>query len=97
MRARKELITSIEAPPPEIVAPDALDTRLGRLEFVNGAPTDDTVERVYENLDFTHAQECSVAWKAIANRSLPLSADAEARQEPICGSGIGLGSRVTWL
>ena len=25
----------------------------------------------------------SVAWKAIANRSLPLSADAEARQEPI--------------
>jgi hypothetical protein len=46
---------SFEPPPPEIVTPDALDTRLGPLEFVNGAPTDDTVEKVDENLNFTHA------------------------------------------
>jgi hypothetical protein len=41
--------------PPGIAVPDELDTRLGKLTFVDGAPSDETVEKVYDNLDFTRA------------------------------------------
>ena len=41
--------------PPGIAVPDETDTRLGKLTFVDGAPSDDTVEKVYDNLDFTRA------------------------------------------
>ena len=41
--------------PPGIAVPNELDTRLGRLTFVDGAPSEDTVEKVYANLDFTQA------------------------------------------
>jgi hypothetical protein len=34
------------------VVPDAVDTRLGTLKFVDGFPDDATVEKVYDNLDF---------------------------------------------
>src|SRR5262245_22523761 len=38
--------------PPAIVTPDALDTRLGTLRFKDGFPDDETVRKVYDNLDF---------------------------------------------
>src|SRR5262249_57058760 len=38
--------------PPAIVTPDVLDTRLGTLRFKDGFPDDDTVRKVYDNLDF---------------------------------------------
>ena len=41
--------------PAEITTPDRVDTRLGTLEFKDGAPSEATVEKVYDNLDFTHA------------------------------------------
>jgi len=41
--------------PPGIAVPDELDTRLGKLTFVDGTPSDETVEKVYDNLDFTRA------------------------------------------
>jgi hypothetical protein len=41
--------------PPEIAVPDELDTRLGKLTFIDGAPSDDTVQKVFDNLDFTRA------------------------------------------
>jgi hypothetical protein len=41
--------------PASVAIPDEMDTRLGRLSFVDGAPSDDTVEKVYDNLDFTRA------------------------------------------
>jgi hypothetical protein len=41
--------------PPEITTPDKLETRLGTLEFKDGAPSAATVEKIYDNLDFTHA------------------------------------------
>src|SRR5271167_1512026 len=37
--------------------PDKLQTRLGNLEFKDGAPSKETVEKVYDNLDFMHASE----------------------------------------
>ena len=41
--------------PPGIAIADEVDTRLGKLTFVDGAPSDDTVEKIYDNLDFTRA------------------------------------------
>ena len=38
-----------------ISTPEQLDSRLGTLEFVDGVPSGETVERVYDHLDFTHA------------------------------------------
>src|SRR5208337_2169236 len=43
--------------PPEITTPDSVETHIGRLEFKDGAPTSETVEKVYDNLDFMHASE----------------------------------------
>ena len=41
--------------PQSITTPDSLETRIGKLEFKDGAPSEATVEKVYDNLDFTHA------------------------------------------
>ena len=38
-----------------IAAPDQLDSRLGKLEFVDGVPSSETVEAVYDHLDFVRA------------------------------------------
>ena len=38
-----------------IATPERLDTRLGALDFVDGVPTGETAERVYDHLDFVHA------------------------------------------
>jgi hypothetical protein len=38
-----------------ISTPDQLETRLGTLEFVNGVPRSETVETVYDHLDYVHA------------------------------------------
>ena len=43
--------------PQGISTPDKLQTRLGSLEFKDGAPSKATVEKVYDNLDFMHASE----------------------------------------
>jgi hypothetical protein len=38
--------------PAKITTPDRIETRLGTLTFQNGAPTGDTAQLVYDNLDF---------------------------------------------
>ena len=43
--------------PPAITTPDKVETRLGTLEFKDGAPSKETVEKVYDNLDLMHASE----------------------------------------
>src|SRR5271166_2862987 len=43
--------------PKSISTPDRVETRLGTLEFKDGAPSKDTVEKVYDNLDFMHGSE----------------------------------------
>ena len=48
------------APPPEITTPDKVDTRIGVLNFKDGVPSKETVEKIYDNLDFTHAFEAFV-------------------------------------
>jgi hypothetical protein len=41
--------------PPAITTPDKVETRLGTLDFKDGAPSQATLDKVYDNLDFTHA------------------------------------------
>ena len=46
---RMQMTTDI---PEEITTPARVDTRIGALEFFDGFPTDATVQKVYDNLDF---------------------------------------------
>ncbi|MBW2244426.1 MAG: DUF1254 domain-containing protein, partial [Deltaproteobacteria bacterium] len=50
----REPAPSIEyaAVPPQILTPDRVETRIGRLEFFDGLPSAGTVEKAYEHLDF---------------------------------------------
>src|SRR5271169_6661710 len=46
--------------PPQITTPDSIETRLGTLKFKDGAPSMETVEKVYDNLDLMHGVEAFV-------------------------------------
>ena len=46
--------------PPSLVTPDKVETRVGTLDFKDGAPSKETLAKVYDNLDFTHAYEAFV-------------------------------------
>jgi hypothetical protein len=46
--------------PPALVTPDRLQTSLGTLEFKDGAPSKETVAKVYDNLDLMHGVEAFV-------------------------------------
>src|SRR5436190_12634156 len=46
--------------PPSIITPDKAETRIGTMEFKDGAPSKETLDKVYDNLDFTHAFEAFV-------------------------------------
>lgn len=39
------------------MTPDKVETRIGTLEFFDGLPSDETVEKVYDNLDFMRGVE----------------------------------------
>src|ERR1700723_4562548 len=39
--------------PPSLTTPDSVDTRIGNLKFNDGFPDDATVQKVYDNLDFS--------------------------------------------
>src|SRR3954452_10186305 len=43
------------ASPPSITTPDKVETRLGPLDFKDGAPGKATLEKAYDYIDFTHA------------------------------------------
>jgi len=52
-------VTAAEAPP-SLITPDTVQTRIGTLEFKDGLPSQPTLEKVYEHLDFTHAFDAFV-------------------------------------
>jgi hypothetical protein len=43
--------------PPQILTPSSVETRIGKLEFIDGVPTPKTAQLVYENLDFERGVE----------------------------------------
>ena len=42
--------------PPSITTPDKVETRMGTLDFKDGAPTKETLDKVYDDIDFANAQ-----------------------------------------
>ena len=57
---RLAIAQAAPAIPPSIITPDRVETRLGPLEFKDGAPSAETVTKIYDNLDFTHAFDALV-------------------------------------
>jgi hypothetical protein len=53
--------------PAAITTPNKVETRLGTLEFKDGMPNKATLEKVFDNLDFTHAFEAFVNTFQAAN------------------------------
>ena len=41
--------------PAAITTPDKMETRIGTLDFKDGVPSKETIAKVYDNLEFTHA------------------------------------------
>ncbi len=48
------------ATPPAISTPDRVNSRIGTLDFRDGAPSQATLDKVYDNLDYTRAFEAFV-------------------------------------
>ena len=43
--------------PEKIMTPGSVDTRIGKLEFIDGVPTEQTAQKAYEHLDFLRGVE----------------------------------------
>jgi len=61
---RMKMTTTI---PQEITTPDSVDTRLGTLRFFDGLPDEQTVQKLYDNLDFMRAVEVYLNTMAAAS------------------------------
>jgi hypothetical protein len=46
--------------PPSITTPDQVESRLGTLDFKDGAPSKATLAKAYDHIDFTHAYDAFV-------------------------------------
>jgi len=46
--------------PPSITTPDKVESRIGTLDFKDGAPSKATLEKAYDQIDFTHAYDAFV-------------------------------------
>src|SRR5208282_1981770 len=67
--------------PKSISTPDKVESKLGTLEYKDGAPSKATVEKVYDNLDFMHGVEAfvnafqgastSAIWKGFNDSGIP--------------------------
>ncbi len=44
-----------EGIPSSVTTPDKVETRIGTLHFNDGQPTQETLQKVYDNIDFTNA------------------------------------------
>lgn len=54
--------------PAGVAIPDTVETRLGTLEFFDGFPDDETVEKLYDNLDFQRAVQAYLLGLAPVNQ-----------------------------
>jgi hypothetical protein len=55
--ARLSTAQAGSAIPPSLVTPDKVESRNGRLEFKDGAPSKATIDKVYDQIDFAHAYD----------------------------------------
>lgn len=57
VRTGRQRNDGFEGVPASITTPDTVKTRLGTLEFRDGAPTPETAEQLYDHLDFSRGVE----------------------------------------
>jgi hypothetical protein len=73
--------------PPGIASPDKVETRLGTLKFFDGFPDKDTVEKLYDNLDFQRAVQAYLlaipAVNQVADRNACLTLGPVNKTVPI--------------
>ena len=58
--AEQKTLGRDEATLEAVKTPNSVETRIGTLHFTDGMPSPDTLDKVYDNLDFTHAFEAFV-------------------------------------
>ena len=46
--------------PANVITPDRTETRLGTLEFIDGFPTEETAQKVWDHMDFSRAVEVMI-------------------------------------
>ncbi|MBW2659861.1 MAG: hypothetical protein JRC87_09790, partial [Deltaproteobacteria bacterium] len=67
--------------PEEIMTPDKVETRIGTMEFYDGVPTQETVKKVYDNLDYLRGIDvflnfipaCNIEGMRVGTKSLGVS------------------------
>lgn len=55
--------------PENVLIPDEIETRLGKLEFFDGVPTEETAQKIWDHQDFSRAVECMIMTTPAASLS----------------------------
>ncbi len=74
--------------PPDITTPDTVQTRIGTLKFFDGLPDSQTVQKVYDNLDFVRGVEAFLSGVPAASVYALCKGMNEAGIKPNRGIGI---------
>jgi hypothetical protein len=74
--------------PPYITTPDTVDTRIGALKFFDGLPDPETVQKVYDNLDFARGVEAFLSGIPVASVYAVCEGLGQAGVKPNGGIGI---------
>ncbi len=74
--------------PPYITTPDTVQTRIGTLKFFDGLPDPETVQKVYDNLDFPRGVEAFLS--GIPAASLYAACEGLSQAGVKRNSGIGI-------
>ena len=74
--------------PPSILTPDTVQTRIGTLKFYDGLPDEETVQKVYDNLDFGRGVEAFMAGMPAASVQALRVGFTEAGFPPNQGIGV---------
>src|ERR1700733_12767670 len=74
--------------PPEITTPDTVSTRIGTLKFFDGLPDQETVQKVYDNLDFSRGVEAFLSGMPAASVYAFCEGLGQAGIKPNVGIGI---------
>jgi len=74
--------------PPDITTPDTVQTRIGTLKFFDGLPDSQTVQKVYDNLDFVRGVEAFLSGVPAASVYALCEGMNEAGIKPNRGIGI---------
>jgi hypothetical protein len=74
--------------PKSITTPDSVETRIGTLKFFDGLPDQETVQKVYDNLDFNRGTEAFMAGMPAASVQALCEGFSQAGFAPNQGIGI---------